>query len=251
MATADPLYDPAIGGSTPPVVIDGTGLATTVPLLIKTAKSQSGVELQGTASTVSPAYMLNNSAGVAKAGFGLVGTIGDLYTSSGVGYVALVFDPAQQLTIAPLGGGRVIEVSATSVAVYVTQTFGSAAKLAIAASNSLTTSALQIAGDPNTGGGQIHGADTFSGVAGGTEVWSIAANAMGVFTKVAAPAVQQASGANLTNSVTSGGTDDTIANYTDLTIYANDSAAIRNDIYQLARKVKQINDALRLFGWLT
>lgn len=59
------------------------------------------------------------------------------------------------------------------------------------------------------------------------------------------------SGANLTNNVTSGGTDDTIANYTDLTVYANDAATIRNDIYQLARKLKQVNDALRLYGLLT
>lgn len=64
-------------------------------------------------------------------------------------------------------------------------------------------------------------------------------------------AVRQTSGANLTNNVTSGGTDDTIANFTDLTTYANDAAAIRNDIYQLARKLKQVNDALRLYGLLT
>lgn len=67
----------------------------------------------------------------------------------------------------------------------------------------------------------------------------------------ATAAVQQTSGANLTNNVTSGGTDDTVANYTDLTIYANDSAAIRNDIYQLARKVKQLNDGLRTYGLFT
>lgn len=66
-----------------------------------------------------------------------------------------------------------------------------------------------------------------------------------------AVAAQQVSAANLTNSVTAGGTTDTIANYTDLTTYANDSAAIRNDIYQLARKLKQVNDALRLYGLLT
>lgn len=51
--------------------------------------------------------------------------------------------------------------------------------------------------------------------------------------------------------MTSGGTDDTIANFTDLTTYANDAAAIRNDIYQLARKLKQVNDALRTYGLLT
>lgn len=39
-----------------------------------------------------------------------------------------------------------------------------------------------------------------------------------------------------------------MANYTDLTIYANDAAAIRNDIYQLARKLKLIDDLLRRYG---
>lgn len=67
----------------------------------------------------------------------------------------------------------------------------------------------------------------------------------------AAPVVQQTSGANLTNNVASGGTDNQIDNYTDLTTYATDAAAIRNNIYQLARKLKQINDGLRLFGFFT
>jgi len=62
---------------------------------------------------------------------------------------------------------------------------------------------------------------------------------------------QRTSGANLTNNVTSGGTDDTIANFTDLTTYSNSAAAIRNDIYQLARKLKQINDGLRTYGLFT
>jgi hypothetical protein len=66
-----------------------------------------------------------------------------------------------------------------------------------------------------------------------------------------APAAQQTSGANLTNNVTAGGTNDTIANYTDLVTYSNDAAAIRNNIYQLARKLKQVNDALRVYGLLS
>ena len=73
---------------------------------------------------------------------------------------------------------------------------------------------------------------------------------IGFFTVTTAVA-QQTSGANLTNNVTSGGVDNTIANYTDLVIYANDAAAIRNDIYQLARKLKQVNDGLRAYGLLT
>jgi hypothetical protein len=56
---------------------------------------------------------------------------------------------------------------------------------------------------------------------------------------------------NITNSVTAGGVDGTIANFTDLTVYANDAAAIRNDIYQLARAVKFCSDALRAYGLLT
>lgn len=62
---------------------------------------------------------------------------------------------------------------------------------------------------------------------------------------------QQVSGANLTNNVTAGGTDDTIADFSNLTVYATDAAAIRNDIYQLSRKLKQVNDALRTYGLLT
>ncbi len=65
------------------------------------------------------------------------------------------------------------------------------------------------------------------------------------------PVAQQTSGANLTNNVTSGGTTDQIDNWTDLSTYATDAAAIRNAIYQLARKLKQINDGLRTFGLFT
>lgn len=67
----------------------------------------------------------------------------------------------------------------------------------------------------------------------------------------ATPAAQQVSGANLTNNVTSGGSDDVVGNWTDLTTYATDAAAIRNGVYQLARKVKQLNDGLRLLGLFT
>jgi hypothetical protein len=65
------------------------------------------------------------------------------------------------------------------------------------------------------------------------------------------PIAQQVSGGDLTNNVTAGGTTDQLDNFTDLTVYANDAAAIRNDIYQLARKLKQVNDALRDYGLLT
>jgi len=89
-----------------------------------------------------------------------------------------------------------------------------------------TTAALNVGGDLNHDGSHI-----------------------GFFGTV--PAVQQTSGANVTNNVTAGGVNDQIDNWTDLIAYAADAAAIRNAIYQLARKVKQLNDGLRAYGMLT
>jgi len=92
---------------------------------------------------------------------------------------------------------------------------------------------------------------TTAGVVVPVQVWSSSggAPALGVFG--AAAATQRTSGANLTNSVTAGGTDDTITNWTNLTTYSTDAAAIRNAVYQLARKLKQINDGLRTLGYFT
>jgi hypothetical protein len=75
------------------------------------------------------------------------------------------------------------------------------------------------------------------------------ASELGFYGSVAV--TQQVSGADLTNNVTAGGTDDEIADYSDLTVYANDAATIRDDIYQLARKLKQVNDGLRAYGLLS
>jgi hypothetical protein len=64
----------------------------------------------------------------------------------------------------------------------------------------------------------------------------------------ATAAVQGAVGTTMVNSVTSGGTTGTVANYTDLTIYANDAATIRNNFYQLASKVNALEAKLKLLG---
>jgi hypothetical protein len=64
----------------------------------------------------------------------------------------------------------------------------------------------------------------------------------------AAPAAKQTSGANLTNNVTAGGVNDTIANITTGGTVGTD---IRDALYQLARKLKQINDGLRAYGLFT
>lgn len=73
---------------------------------------------------------------------------------------------------------------------------------------------------------------------------------VGFFPTVAAAPVVQQTSASLTNNVTSGGSSDVIADFTSLTVYATDAATIRNDIYQLARKVKEIGDAMRTYGLL-
>jgi hypothetical protein len=66
----------------------------------------------------------------------------------------------------------------------------------------------------------------------------------------AAAVVRQTSAA-LTNNVVASGTTDQFDDFTSLTVYASDAAAIHADIYQLARKMKIHDDALRLFGFLT
>ena len=83
----------------------------------------------------------------------------------------------------------------------------------------------------------------------GSKIATATTQKLGFWNK--SPAIQPTNGVNLTNNVTSGGTDDTIANYTDLSTYANDAAAIRNDIYQLAKKLKVVNDALRTIGLMS
>lgn len=83
----------------------------------------------------------------------------------------------------------------------------------------------------------------------GTKIGTATTQKLGFYN--ATPVVQQTDGAALTNNVTAGGTNNTIDNYTDLVIYANDAAAIRNAIYQLARKQKVIGDALRAYGLLS
>ena len=83
----------------------------------------------------------------------------------------------------------------------------------------------------------------------GTKLGTSVSQKIGFYNK--APAVQQTDGAGLTNNVTSGGTTNQIDDFSDLTTYSNSAATIRNDIYQLARKVKIIGDALRTLGLLS
>lgn len=329
MATADPQYAPPLYTGinfTPPEVIDGTGLTTTVPLLIKNGKSGSGVEVQVT-STISSGYSLLNSSGTTKGGMHLVATANDEITGSAAGDITITGDATKRLLIGALAGaaaGVTIDFATSRVGIGTTtpsidlqvqknansgpgvflsnNSAGVNANISLLLGNSNTYGAtgassyvqftclgtaftaigvftagsgtLNHAG--NTGNLVLNG--TTNGVilatgstptarlslsnAGDLTVWDSGNVVVGSTTGTkfgtavtqklgfynATPVVQQTRGATLTNSVTSGGTDDTIANYTDLTLYSNDAAAIRNNIYQLARILRQHDVALRALG---
>jgi len=85
------------------------------------------------------------------------------------------------------------------------------------------------------------------GTTTGTKIGTATTQKIGFYN--ATPVIQQTQGA-ITNSVTVGGSTGTIADYSDLTVYANDSAAIRNDIYQLALGLQGCIAALRTYGLL-
>ena len=82
----------------------------------------------------------------------------------------------------------------------------------------------------------------------GTKIGTATTQKIGLWN--ATPVVQQVGGVTLTNNVTSGGTTNQLDDFTSLTIYATDAAAIRNNIYQLGRKLKLVTDALRTMGAL-
>jgi hypothetical protein len=84
------------------------------------------------------------------------------------------------------------------------------------------------------------------GTTTGSKIGTATTQKLGFFN--ATPVVQQTDGATLTNNVTSGGTTNVIDNWTSLTVYATDAAAIRNAVYQLSRKMKIVVDALRALG---
>ena len=83
----------------------------------------------------------------------------------------------------------------------------------------------------------------------GTQLGTASSQKLGFFGANAV--VQQADGAALVNNVTAGGTTNQIDDITDLVVYANSANSIRNDIYQLALKLKKVDDALRKYGLLS
>jgi len=105
--------------------------------------------------------------------------------------------------------------------------------------------------DDTNKGGNVYiagGVQESAGVGGGVYLGYDGYNDFLVGFFGAAPVAQQTSGADLTNNVTSGGTSDVVDNFTDLSVYSNSAQAIRDAIYQLTRKLKQLNDGLRDLG---
>lgn len=91
------------------------------------------------------------------------------------------------------------------------------------------------------------GATSLATGAGVAAALGNATGTVGFFGSAGATSVTQGA---ITNSVTSGGSANVIADYSDLTVYANDSAAIRDDIYQLAAILTNVVGALRSYGLL-
>lgn len=140
---------------------------------------------------------------------------------------------------------RVMTASAAADVLKVDTTNGQ-----VNAQGGFATTGFHFVGDENTGMTNP-AADTLALRVGGTERFS--ANGTGISFFAAAEVAQQASGANLTNNVTSGGTNDTVDNIVAAAgeATAADLTTTRDALYQLARKLKQVNDALRLYGLLT
>lgn len=101
----------------------------------------------------------------------------------------------------------------------------------------------------NLNGGALTaaGATALAATAGVAAALGNATGTLGFFGSVGATRVTQGA---ITNSVTAGGSTGTIANYTDLSVYANDATAIRNDIYQLSLALANTIGALRSYGLL-
>lgn len=107
---------------------------------------------------------------------------------------------------------------------------------------------------PASSDAHIDGGPQGTGSAGAVRIGDASAgvilfNKLGFFGTT--PTTQKVGGEYVTNNVTSGGTTGTITNWTNLTTYSTDAAAIRNAVYQLARIAKQDHDMLRLMGLLT
>lgn len=175
MATASPSYNPGLFSTiAPPAVIDGTGLSS-VPLTILNGKSLSGVEVQVT-GTAPSGFVLNDAAGVRRGFVGLAVSASDWVAGATANDVVLGAATAGARVQIMAGSAAIMTLASTGVISINGQLNTQASTIAIGNSTSLTTVALQVNGDANTGIGQIGGADTLSVVAGGVQSMRVSAS---------------------------------------------------------------------------
>ncbi len=67
----------------------------------------------------------------------------------------------------------------------------------------------------------------------------------------ATPVVQQTLGGAITNNIVVSGTTRQLDDWTSLTVYSTDAAAIHNSVYQIGATLKTVVDALRTYGLLS
>lgn len=135
-------------------------------------------------------------------------------------------------------------VSPATLGPSITLDFASPSPIGSTTPNTGKFTTLQVTTGPVTLG---EGVNIVGGTATGSKIGTATTQKFGFYN--ATPVIQQTQAA-LTNSVTAGGVTGTIANYTDLTVYANDATAIRNDIYQLSLALSNVITALRTYGLL-
>lgn len=207
---------PAIGATTPSTIV-GTTLGATF---------SDG----GTATVVNPLIIDHESSGTPTASFG----------------VGLLFR-AKSATVANQSQGRIRTLWTTATdASRISNMILSVMNVAVEADVvTITPSGVSINGTLTL---TDNSNNIAVGTSTGTKFGTATTQKMGWWN--ATPVVQQTDGAALTNSVTVGGTTNTIADFA-ASSYATDAGTIRNDIYQLARKLKIVDDALRLYGLLS
>lgn len=182
------------------VRFDGVG-ASTVPLLIKNANtSGSGVEVQ-VSGTAKSGFLLREVGGGLVGVLGYAVSAGDWVANSAAGETVITGPTAasKRLLLKASGSGGIQLLTSNSTGpgsngfLRLDETVGTqiglgavnllidgtrttvTGPLAISSSNSLTAVACQVAGDPNTGLGQIQGADTVSLIAAGAEQLRVSA----------------------------------------------------------------------------
>jgi hypothetical protein len=91
------------------------------------------------------------------------------------------------------------------------------------------------------------GATTLASGAGVAAKLGNSTGTLGFFGATGATRVTQAA---VTNSVTTGGTTNTLSDYSDLSVYATDAAAIHGNFYQIGQILNNVVGALRSYGML-